>query len=233
MNETIEHQNGFSRPTPIQHGFTASNRYFGFRVHTWNLPSGYTCPGALECLAFANRATGKITNGKQQTFRCYSATMERYPAVREKSWANLEIVRGRTADEIAAIISAALPKRATHVRIHAGGDFFSQDYFDGWLQVASGFPAVKFWAFTKSLPFWLARRDKIPSNLCLQASYGGKHDDLIAINGLKFAKVVFAQREAANLNLEIDTDDALAMEGDQSFALLENSTRKKSNLSSE
>ena len=217
---------------PLQHGFTTSNRYFGFRVHTWNLPSGYTCPGALECLAFANRATGKITNGKQQTFRCYSATMERYPAVREKSWANFEAVRDKTADQVAATIAGALPERATHVRIHAGGDFFSQDYFDGWLNVASSFSAVKFWAFTKSLPFWLARRDQIPTNLCLQASYGGKHDDMIAANGLKFAKVVFTQQEANVLNLRVDTDDALAMEGHQSFALLENSRRKTSTASS-
>lgn len=216
----------------MKHGFTSSNRYFGFKVHTWNLPSGYTCPGARECLAYADRHTGRIRNGEQQTFKCYSASTERYPAVRDKAWANFEAVVRKSPEEVAGVLSDCFPATATHCRIHAGGDFFSQAYFDGWLQFVAQKPAVKFWAFTKSVPFWLARRDAVPVNLTLQASYGGKHDALIDQHGLKFAKVVFSPQEATTLNLRIDLDDSLAMAGSAPFALLENSVARKTKTAS-
>jgi hypothetical protein len=118
-----------------------------------------------------------------------------------------------------------MPQKAAHVRIHAGGDFFSQDYFDGWLKVCAAHPGVRFWAFTKSLPYWLARAGQIPQNLCLQASYGGKHDADISEHGLKFARVVWSLAEAGDL--PIDVDDTLAMGGAESFALLENFTNRR------
>ena len=208
-------------------GFTDHNKYFGFSVFTWNLPSGFTCPGAMQCLAYADRKTGKIKNGNDQTFKCYSATTERYPAVRNKAWQNFEAVQQKSPLEIAKTLLVCWPQKATHVRIHAGGDFFSQDYFDGWLEVCRQKPAVKFWAFTKSVPFWLLRLGQIPDNLCLQASYGGKHDALIDLHGLKFAKVVYSKQEAEKMELEIDTNDRMAISGNKSFALLENQTRRK------
>lgn len=211
----------------VTYGYTDNNRYFNLPVYTWNLPSGFTCPAANECLAYADRKTGKIKNGQNQTFRCYSATTERYPAVREKAWKNFEAVKGKTPAEVEKVLSDCFPKKATAIRIHAGGDFFSQDYFDGWLLVAKNHPTIEFWAFTKSLPFWVARLDQIPKNLCLQASYGGIHDDLIEKHHLKFAKVVYSKSEADGLGLLIDIGDKLAMKGDESFALLENSLRRK------
>jgi len=229
-NESQSESGGVVSSTAVlgaRFGFTDNNKYFGFPVFTWNLPSGFTCPGALECLAYADRKTGKIKNGEHQTFKCYSATTERYPAVREKAWHNFEAVRGKTPEAVAETLLACWPEKATHVRIHAGGDFFSQDYFDGWLEVCRQRPSVKFWAFTKSVPFWLARQDQIPFNLCLQASYGGKHDALIKQHGLKFAKVVYSKQEAESIGLEIDTDDRLAISGNESFALFENQTRRK------
>lgn len=208
-------------------GFTDNNSYFGFPVFTWNLPSGFSCPGALECLTFANRSTGKIKNGEHQTFRCYSATTERYPAVRDKAWNNFESMLGKDPGDVCSTLLSVWPAKATHVRIHAGGDFFSQSYFDGWLETCRNKPLVKFWAFTKSIPFWVARLDHVPSNLCLQASYGGRHDIMIKKYDLKFAKVVYSEQEANDLGLKIDTDDSLAMTGDESFALMENFTKRK------
>jgi len=207
--------------------FTSSNRYFGKKVWTWNLPSGFTCPGALQCLTYADRKTGKITNGHLQTFKCYSAVTERFPAVRNRVWANLDALKGKTKYEMADIILSALPVTASHVRIHAGGDFFSQEYFDAWLNVCFSKPLVAFWAFTKSIPFWINSMADVPSNLTLQASVGGKHDHLIAIHNLKHARVVYSVEEAARINLRVDTDDTMAMSGTESFALLENFTAKR------
>lgn len=209
-----------------QPGFTKGNRYlFAPWVHTWNLPSGYTCPGARECLAFAERETGYIKTGPHNTFRCYSAVTERFPAVRAKAWANHDLVFGRTTDEIVAAIVPLMPRGATHVRIHAGGDFFNQAYFDAWLAIVAQFPNCRYWAFTKSTHYWVQRLCAIPGNLNLTASYGGKHDALIEQYNLKSARVVYSVEEAERLGLQIDTDDRMAAYGSESFALLENFTR--------
>jgi hypothetical protein len=203
--------------------FTKANAYlFDPSAWSWSLPSGTTCPGAEKCLAFANRETGKLRHGKKQEFLCYSAVTERFPSVRGRVWTNFEAVRGRTRFGVKHELSCALPLSARLVRIHSGGDFFSQEYFDGWLMLASSNPRVRFWAFTKSVDFWVKRLGSIPPNLELQASYGGRHDHLIGEHGLKFAKVVNSKEEADALGLELDTDDRLAAFPGPSFALLEN-----------
>ena len=126
-------------------GFTRGNSYlFSRDIWTWNLPSGYTCPGARECLAFADRATGKITVGKHSKFKCYSAVTERFPAVRDKSWTNYELVRNVDSNTVAERLLAIMPRKAELFRIHAAGDLFSQAYFDGWLQVCRREPSRRF-----------------------------------------------------------------------------------------
>jgi hypothetical protein len=120
-----------------------------------------------------------------------------------------------------------LTVKAKRVRIHTAGDFFSQDYFDGWLAFCLRHSDVHFWAFTKSLKFWVARIGQIPPNLMLQASKGGREDDLIAKHGLKYAEVVWSGAEAASKGLAVDVDDYLAAYGSKPFALLENFTAPK------
>ena len=211
----------------IEPAFTKVNRYiFDPNAYAWNIPSGWTCPAADQCLAKADRQTGKITNGPGQKFKCYSAMTERYPSVRERLWTNFESVVRKSPEDVEAVLQC-LPEKAKLVRIHAAGDFFSQNYFDGWLRFIRSRENVHFWAFTKSLPFWIARINEIPSNLMLQASYGGKHDELIDRHNLKYAKVVWSKAEAETLGLEIDLNDRLAAYGSKSFALLENFTKPK------
>ena len=207
--------------------FTKANRYlFDPKAWSWSLPSGTTCPGAEQCLAFVDRETGQMTNGSKQVFKCYSAMTERYPSVRERYWANFYAVKGKRAEQVAQVLTDCFPKKATKVRIHSAGDFYSETYFLGWLAFIRSKPDVLFWAFTKSLPFWVDHINEIPANLMLQASYGGKYDDLIEKHKLKFAKVVWSKEEADQLGLQIDSDDSLAALQDKPFALLENFTRK-------
>ena len=61
----------------------------------------------------------------------------------------------------------------------------------------------------------------------LQASKGGREDDLIAKHGLKYAEVVWSGAEAASKGLAVDVDDYLAAYGSKPFALLENFTAPK------
>jgi len=207
--------------------FTRVNRYiFDSNAWSWSLPSGTTCPGALLCLAKADRRTGKLWNGPEQKFRCYSAVTERFPSVRSRLWANFDAVKAKSPSEVCDVLSC-IPRNAKRVRIHAAGDFFSQDYFDGWLMFCARNPSVRFWAFTKSLPFWVKRLGNIPTNLILQASTGGRHDELIKRHNLKYAQVVWSREEAARIGLPIDEDDYLAAYGSKPFALLENFTARK------
>lgn len=201
--------------------FTKGNTYLQKGVYTFNLPSGFTCPCAKACLTYANRNTGTITRGKDAEFTCYAARTERFPTVRAIVWRNYLTLRElKTVEAMANALHDAIPPKATRIRIHANGDFFSQDYFDAWIEVARRNPHLKFWAFTKSVPFWIARKESIPSNLKMQASYGGKYDDLIKAHGLKFAEIFETELEAQGAGLKVDTDDALAEDGNDSFALI-------------
>lgn len=209
--------------------FSKGNSYLGKGVWSFNLVSGTTCPYAKSCLAFTDRETGKLIKGKDMVFKCYSAAGERYPAVRNLVWNNYEELLGAEyTSQMVRLLLDAFPKNAKAIRIHAGGDFFSQVYFDAWLEVANRFPDVEFWAFTKSLPLWIKRLNDIPENLELIASYGGTKDHLIEHYNLKSALVVSSQDEASLVHgLEVDDGDRLArMKNGRSFALIDNFKKK-------
>jgi hypothetical protein len=120
---------------------------------------------------------------------------------------------------IAALILANLPKEKI-VRVHVSGDFYSQAYFDAWMEVARRTPDKLFYAYTKSLLYWMRRKDVIPANFRLVASKGGRYDDLIKEHKLRYAEVVYSEREAKQRGLKIDHDDSLAYAGTKPFALL-------------
>tara|TARA_R110000824_G_scaffold247940_3_gene437027 strand:- start:2140 stop:2799 length:660 start_codon:yes stop_codon:yes gene_type:complete len=211
--------------------FTRVNKYiFDSKAWSWSLPSGWSCPGAKECLAKADRATGKVTAGPEAEFKCYSATYERFPSVRERLWTNFEAVKGETPLGVVEQLEKAKPKNMTMCRIHTAGDFFSWNYFHGWMKFITDNPHIHFWAFTKSLALWvnwIEKYESFPPNLEMNASHGGKLDHLIAVHGMKSARVVYSRQEAHDLGLKIDTDDRLAAYPGPSFALLENFTKQK------
>lgn len=198
--------------------FIKKTTYYSDTVYEFNLPSGWSCPGACECLVKVERESGKFHN-KSTSYRCYSAMAERFPSARAHRWANWD---GIKAGEI-----PKLPKNCLRVRVHASGDFFNQEYFDMWLQICRDNPDVEFWAFTKSLTYWVNRMDVIPSNMVLTASVGGKHDALIEKYNLKFALVCGNLLEAVERGLPVDNNDDLARMPDVCFALLDNHKNSK------
>ena len=131
-------------------------------------------------------------------------------------------------------INASLPKKAELIRIHVSGDFFNQKYFNAWVSIAKLNPDILFYAYTKSLKYWLEYKEEpyseIPSNLKLTASWDHSNSKQIQQHRLKFAKVVFNEEEARILNLEIDHDDSHAYGGDESFALLLHGTQPKGTM---
>ena len=213
------------------------------KVITFSLPSGYTCPGAEECLSYANRKTGKIKDGKHTKFRCFQASAEAvYPSLRNMVWNNFDALRktakkageGREAIEMAELILANLEDiKFDILRVHVGGDFFSKDYFMAWLIVANSMPDKLFYAYTKSLTAWQEMRLVVPENFELTASRGGKNDELIDELDFKCAEVVLSEEEATDKGLEIDHDDSHAAYGDKSFALLIHGTQPKGSEASQ
>jgi hypothetical protein len=207
--------------------FGRGNAKLDDAIFTFSLPAGHSCPFANECLSRADRHTGRIKDGPNTSFRCYAASMEsRHKTVRDARWHNLEALRAcGSKDEMVALILDSLSPYAGFVRVHDSGDFFSQGYFDAWAEVARQRPSTTFYAYTKSLPFWVARLGDIPSNFVLTASKGGRHDHLIDERGLRYAEVVFSAAEAEQLGLELDHDDSHAMVNGLSFALLIHGTQ--------
>ena len=204
----------------IQLQFRLGNAKLGKRIWTFSLPAGYTCPGAKLCRSRLDRKSGKIVDGKETVYRCFAASGERIPNVRVVADHNLDLLKGLSGVEMEELILASLPPKAEMVRVHVGGDFFSENYFRAWMRAASRRPETRFYAYTKSLPFWIKWMAEIPGNFRLTASEGGNFDHLITRYGLKTSKVVFTIEEAMALGLEIDHDDSHAYEGTESFALL-------------
>lgn len=209
--------------------FGKGNAKLSKDIYTFSLPAGHSCPFAFECKASADRSTGKIKDGKDQVFRCFAASQEAlYPTVRSSRWHNYDLLRKlKTVDKMSTLIVDSLPPKANTIRVHVSGDFFSQTYFDAWMAVARIFPKKKFYAYTKSIPYWLERRDTIPKNFNLTSSKGGRTDALIDLNKLKYAEVLFTEEQAIELKLELDHDDSHAYESQKSFGLLIHGTQKK------
>src|SRR5262249_23848789 len=89
--------------------------------------------------------------------------------------------------------------------------------------------------YTKSLRLWVSRLGDVGDghvpgsipNVVPTASWGGRDDHLIERYGLRSARVVFSEEEAADLGLALDHDDRLAMAHGDDFALLLHGTQPK------
>lgn len=215
--------------------FGKGNAKLSKEIYTFSLPAGYTCPAAHLCASYANRETGKITDGKDMVFRCFAASQEStFPNVRNARWHNFDILAKVKNDSfaMASLILSSLDKSAKIVRIHVSGDFFNAAYFRAWCYVAMHRHETKFYAYTKSLNIVADNVHMIPENLVLTLSEGGRHDAMISHLGMKTAKVVFSEEQALALSLEIDHDDSHAMEGNANFALLIHGVQPSKSLAS-
>lgn len=203
--------------------FIKRKSYYTGDVYEWNLPTGTTCPFAMECKVTVDRDTGKFDIEKGQ-YRCYAASAERFPSVRSLRWRNFELVKNGFIPTI--------PKDCRAIRIHMSGDFFNQKYFDMWLKLAEDNPGIEMWAYTKSLKYWVNRINDIPKNLVLTASFGGKDDHLIEKYNLKNVKV-YQSPLLVPVERPIYNNDDWARKPNINFALLDNmkiSKKKDINL---
>jgi hypothetical protein len=213
--------------------FTHGNKKLPSWITIFSLPAGYTCPAADICKSKAVQkedGSWRIEDGKNMKFRCYAASDEvRNPSPRNSRWHNFNLLKSLDKEGMIKLIKRSLPPSIL-VRIHESGDFFSQTYFDSWLQVAIDNPEVQFYAYTKSINYWLERAELIPDNFTLTASQGGKWDNLIEEFDLNTVEVVLNEEEAQSKGLELDEDDSHAYNGVKRFALSVHNVQPKGSI---
>lgn len=210
----------------------------GGPVYSFSLLAGHSCPYAKDCESRAIKINGKtrIQDGPHTKFRCFSASEEAlFPQLYEHRNNNLNDVL--ISKNLVYDLSNAIPKDAKAIRIHVSGDFINQKYFDSWCEVTRNHPNIIFYAYTKSLPFWISakQRNIIPTNFVLTASRGGYRDDLIRKHRLRQAVVIADFKTCETITRSnnhdivpcgrykgwlIDHDDSIACLTDKSFALL-------------
>lgn len=129
------------------------------RVFNFGIPAQDTCIWAGECKKFCYASKGAyIWSNVKPAFQ------RRYEVTKQDNFPQL-------------ILTEIVKKKATHIRIHDSGDFYSREYIQKWFKVMDTLPEVTFYAYTKSLP--LFEGVKLPKNFILIKSEGGKRDDLI------------------------------------------------------
>ena len=206
------------------------------KVYSFDLLSGYSCPFAKQCLSKAvvqPDGKRKIQDGKYTEFRCFSASQEvQYNGVYNLRKHNFDSLRGLHVNDMIHRLNTDLPNNAGIVRIHVAGDFFNRDYMFAWYNIAMLNPDKLFYAYTKSIRYWIDLQEEWPilDNFVLTASYGGRDDSLIEDYNLRTSKVVYSEQEAHDLELAIDHDDSHAARPslrNESFALMLHGTQPK------
>ena len=188
----------------------------GRKVYSLDLLSGWSCPFAVDCLSkVIELPTGKkaIKDGPETEFRCFSASQEvLFPGVYNRRKHNYDTLRGLHLNDMIHRLNTDLPTDTGILRWHVGGDFFNSDYFFAAINVAMMNPDKLFYAYTKSLRYWLKYREYTEQvhNFVLTASRGGRDDHLIEQEFLRESVVVFSEAEAEEKGLEIDHDDSHA-----------------------
>ena len=208
------------------------------RIYSLDLLSGYSCPSANDCLSKAIVVDGKrkIKDGPNTKFRCFSASQEvQYNGVYNLRKHNFDTLRGLHLNDMTHELNQAMPKNLGICRIHVAGDFFNRDYMFAWINMALMHQDRLFYAYTKSLKYWLQNMEWIEKldNFILTASYGGRDDDLIFKHGLRHCRVVGSEAEST---LPIDHDDSHAARPSQrhnSFNLLIHGTQPKGSEAAE
>ncbi len=178
----------------------------GFGIPPEKAKDGFiTCPMAGACAAV-----------------CYDKQgMNQFPVVVAAKEFNLAATKNVFKFEVDAIDDLKRIKKSI-VRVHTGGDFYSQDYLDTWFNIAREFPFKTFYAYTKSLHLDFSRQ---PLNFKVTQSKGGKLDSMIDYS--KPHSRIFATDEARKKAGYVDgnVDDSPAIRGEINIGLVYHGTR--------
>lgn len=160
---------------PVKYMLTNGNRELrADGIFTWTLPAlaaklstgknMLVCPSAGVCaqLCYARSGTYNFSNVKKAHVR------------------NLESIINDPEGWKAELTNELKAKRyqgGKSVRIHDSGDFFSEQYFLLWLDIAKENPHVFFYAYTKEVA--MVKKHELPENFVIIFSMGGTQDHLV------------------------------------------------------
>ena len=167
-------------------------KIFNFSIPAYKTKSGkVTCPFAAACVKYCYAQKGNYT---------------RFPIVQELMEKKYEISKQTNFN---SLMNAEIKKKkATHIRIHDSGDFYSVKYLQKWVQIAEFNPSIIFYAYTKSIKFFKQKTKfsdliVMPTNLKIIFSEGSKTDELINARLDRHARI-FKTSEALNAAGYID-----------------------------
>ena len=164
-------------------------KIFNFSIPAYKTKSGkVTCPFAAACVKYCYAQKGNYT---------------RYPIVQEVQEKKYEISKQNNFN---SLMNAEIKKKkATHIRIHDSGDFYSVKYLAKWVQIAEYNPSIIFYAYTKSIKFFVDGL-LLPDNMKIIFSEGSKTDNLINAREHRHARI-FKDIETLNASGYIDASE--------------------------
>jgi hypothetical protein len=170
------------------------------RVYNFGIPAKDTCLWAGECKKYCYASKGAYiwSNVKPAFERRLDATkLNDFPKM---------------------MIQEIIKVKATHIRIHDSGDFYSREYLHKWFKVMDALPDIKFYAYSKSLP--LFDGETLPKNFTLIKSLGGKLDKKLDLNDrhAKIFKTVKEMRKAGYA--DASSNDLVAIGNNKRIGLL-------------
>ena len=153
-----------------------------------------TCPGALACRGVCYAKQGAYNFPLSIASRKYNLEMSLRPDFAQMAIADLKRYR-----------------KVNTVRIHDSGDFYNQEYYNKWCEIARAFPHITFYAYTKTvnMDLWTNK----PDNFKITQSLGGKHDKLVNLD-MPHSRIF--TDDAARINagyVDGNTDDSPAIKG--------------------
>lgn len=139
-------------------------------IASFNLPQGFTCPFAGECLKFCYASKGNY----------------RFPSVKNKYQKNYKL---SLTDDFINIVNDSIESlpNVDFFRIHSSGDFYNKKYINKWIQIAKDNPEKVFYAYTKSII--LFKGLQLPNNLLIIQSEGTKKDSIYLDYTKPFARI--------------------------------------------
>lgn len=184
---------------------TQNSELKGLGVYAWTLPAHWvtltngskfnTCPNAGICGAFCYAKSGRWN----------------FSNVKKAHIEKLEFVLN-DPDKWEEAMNQELSKKKYQgkmIRIHDGGDFFSDEYLRRWIRIAEKNPDLIFYSYTKEVLMIKAHR--IPDNMIIIFSMGGKQDHFIIKHIDRHAEVFPSLIQMIDAGyVDIHEDDRLA-----------------------
>lgn len=182
-------------------------------IVSFNLIPIVHCPLAGACKAFCYATVGQqaFASGVKRRAAAFKATLD--PAFVQNMHAEIQKWK----------------RKIKAIRVHDSGDFYSMDYLKSWLEIARLNPDVKFYAYSKSLPFIHKAFELglVPSNFRLIQSVGGLADSRIRTD-LPHARIFSTLEELQDAGYAdaSETDDASAFGSSPFIGLVVHGARK-------